>query len=762
MLTATRALIAGLIVIGMALTIQGCSDDAERLARHQAAAEHFTEQGQYREAVIEYRNVVQLSPGSADAHYKLGSALLNLGTQGDINNAFGEFSKAVDADPNHLDAQLKLGLMYLLSGDDEKALEKAKLVLAGRPDDDEGMMLRAQAQSQAGNLEPARKDFMAVLKRNPNSVPAHTGLAAVLVSQKRLNEAETHFKAAVAAADPADAKPRMLLAAFYGGAGRHDDARATLEETIRVAPHTIAAYTALAQYQLRDGDVAAAKATLRTLIDTMPNHRAGYQAMATLHMQLGDFDAARQVLEDGIAASDDTDVLRVQLADLHIRQGRLEQVTAQAEALSQSETGRVMGRFFAGLVALAEGRSQDGLDAFTQVLKEQPKLPIAHFYLGRAHQLMGNAGAARDAYQAAIELDPDLVPARVELARLRLREGRLDEARTDIDTLNKVAAGLPDTLHVNGLLAMAEGKPNRAEVFFTDLVRLLPDSAEGYFQLGASRLAQKKEKSGREALEKALALDPRRDDALEMLVTADFAAGDPAAAEARARAAAAARPDDAQRQFLLGRLLVERGDVDGGIAAFQASIKADSAFFPAYGALGRLLAEEKRYDEAIAKLKEAVAQGGRAAGPHMLLGVIYEQIGKIDLAVPEYKAVLDVAPDFAPAANNLAWLYAHGAGNLDVALTLAQTAREHAPDDPGVADTLGWIYHLKGVYLKAEGLLDEALAGMPGHPVVLYHAGVNSAKLDKKDKARDYLRQALASKAPFAERPQAEAALKAL
>ena len=165
--------------------------------------------------------------------------------------------------------------------------------------------------------------------------------------------------------------------------------------------------------------------------------------------------------------------------------------------------------------------------------------------------------------------------------------------------------------------------------------------------------------------------------------------------------------------------------------------------------------------DAIGQLEKALEKDPKSGSARMLLAVVFEQSGQTDKAIEHYKKVLDRTPNFAPAANNLAWLYAHGAGNLDVALSLAQTAREHAPEDAGVADTLGWIYHLKGVYLRAGALLDEALTAMPGHPVLLYHSGMNDIKLEKKDDARRHLEQALASKTPFAERDKASEALKA-
>jgi len=50
---------------------------------------------------------------------------------------------------------------------------------------------------------------------------------------------------------------------------------------------------------------------------------------------------------------------------------------------------------------------------------------------------------------------------------------------------------------------------------------------------------------------------------------------------------------------------------------------------------------------------------------------------------------LQIQPDYAPAANDLAYLMLEHGGNFNIALPLAQTARRGLPDLPNTADTLG-------------------------------------------------------------------------
>ena len=92
--------------------------------------------------------------------------------------------------------------------------------------------------------------------------------------------------------------------------------------------------------------------------------------------------------------------------------------------------------------------------------------------------------------------------------------------------------------------------------------------------------------------------------------------------------------------------------------------------------LGDLYEASGRYDEALAKLNEALKVNPRTLPAQMLVGVIYERKGDIAKAQQAYEKVLTLNPRFAPAANNLAWLYSEHGGDKEKALQLAQAAKE--------------------------------------------------------------------------------------
>jgi Flp pilus assembly protein TadD len=124
-----------------------------------------------------------------------------------------------------------------------------------------------------------------------------------------------------------------------------------------------------------------------------------------------------------------------------------------------------------------------------------------------------------------------------------------------------------------------------------------------------------------------------------------------------------------------------------------------------------------------------------------------------------YEKALQADPRAAVAANNMAWMYAERGENLDMALNLAQAAKQQLPDSPEVNDTLGLVYYKKGLYTLAVAPLQEAIAKDPTNPAYHLHLGLALAQTGDKNRSRQSLQLALASKLSPADSAQAQQAL---
>jgi len=110
---------------------------------------------------------------------------------------------------------------------------------------------------------------------------------------------------------------------------------------------------------------------------------------------------------------------------------------------------------------------------------------------------------------------------------------------------------------------------------------------------------------------------------------------------------------------------------------------------------------------------------------------------------------LQIDPEAAVAANNLAWIYVQRGGNLDVAMQLAQIAQKRLPEVAEVEDTLGFIYYKKNLVPLAIELLNASRAKDPKNALYEYHLGLAYTSAGDVARARGSLARALALKPDF-------------
>jgi hypothetical protein len=124
----SRLVICFLFLAG--IMASGCSQEG-RLEKHFKKGEEYFSQSKFKEAAIEFKNVIQIDPRSATAHYRLGIIYLR---QKNIREGYRELTKCVEIDPDMMEAQLTLANIYLLSRDFERSREKAEMILEKEPD----------------------------------------------------------------------------------------------------------------------------------------------------------------------------------------------------------------------------------------------------------------------------------------------------------------------------------------------------------------------------------------------------------------------------------------------------------------------------------------------------------------------------------------------------------------------------------------------------------------------------------------------------
>ena len=177
--------------------------------------------------------------------------------------------------------------------------------------------------------------------------------------------------------------------------------------------------------------------------------------------------------------------------------------------------------------------------------------------------------------------------------------------------------------------------------------------------------------------------------------------------------------DCAAGRLLLARALAATGETRRAAEAFDACVRADPWCVEArLGAIGAAAASGRLGAARAALSAEAAA---RPLDPvvRFAAGAAAEAAGDVVAAEQGYREALRVAPRFAVAANNLAWLLADRLGRPSEARPFAELAVRLLPRNARVLDTRGWVRFCDGDLAGAEADLARAARRLPGRTDVV-------------------------------------------
>lgn len=164
----------------------------------------------------------------------------------------------------------------------------------------------------------------------------------------------------------------------------------------------------------------------------------------------------------------------------------------------------------------------------------------------------------------------------------------------------------------------------------------------------------------------------------------------------------------------LGTVLMQTGKNDEALAPMQkaAALSPDDAY--AYSNLGNLYSSLNRPAEAEASLRRALAIDANFAEAHCNLGSTLQDMGRLAEAEAGYRRALEIRPDLAEAHYNLGNCLKES-GHLDEAEASYRRALEIRPDYVQVYSNLGIMLNGIGRPAEAEASLRRALQLNPDY-----------------------------------------------
>ena len=413
--------------------------------------------------------------------------------EGDTEAALEAAEEAVEARSEEAYPWVLRGFLLSKTGQKAEAAEAYATALAIDPEDPLVLNNHGAVLLALGRTEEARSAFTRALERRPGYADAQNNLGAVLERLGRQDEAEAAYRIA-AETDPDHATAHNNLGAIAMKQGRVEEARASFRRANELDPSLGAPVLNLLIYG--GGDIAADEVFERLQAaaaapGAAPAVRArALAALAARATRAKDFAQARKLYVEALALTPEDGALLNNLAVAEDQLGLDRDAMLHLEAALQLRPFSLVARNNMGIVHVHRGQFNLARDVFEELLARDANFHRAHYNLGIVHAAEGRLDAALQSFQNAAKLAPDDAEVRYNLGLLRRRMGgsEVEERRSYEEALEldpnlaeahlQLGCFLADPQTSPGL--RNEDRARRHLVRFLELA--LPADAEGIAQ----------------------------------------------------------------------------------------------------------------------------------------------------------------------------------------------------------------------------------------------------------------------------------------
>ncbi len=316
-------------------------------------------------------------------------------------------------------------------------------------------------------------------------------------------------------------------------------------------------------------------------------------------------------------------------------------------------------RLLLGMALDEEGRSSEAIEQLTEAVRLNPSSAEAHNALGEAFNNVNELAPARTEFERAVQLDPNLAQAHVNLGMVLAQTSELASAAAHLDRALTMLGRQPEAALAHYLRAKVHtdlGEVEQASADLKEAVRLKPDFAEAWSDLGQARRTLQDDAGALAAFKRAVALSP----------------SDPVALTR------------------LGAEYLHQGQVKPAIVHLEKAYGIDPKDQTTLNSLNTALRQDGQMERArqikqklleVLRARDLNTQNQLNAARSNNDGVALEKAGDLRGALEKYRAAVALDPQHVELRVNLAVALLK-LGQWKEGLTQLREARRQAPNDP--------------------------------------------------------------------------------
>ncbi len=551
----------------------------------------------YSTAEREYREVIRLAPGFAEAHMNLG---LVYQIANKLPEAMGEFRRALKIKPSLIGANFFLGIDYCKMGQGANALPYLRATVREDPKRPDTWLWLATAEELSGHA----RDEVTTLRRALTVHPQNVDLLYLLGrSYERLGKAEVAELEKIA---PASSWSEQLLGESYATSSNWNFAVIRFQNALAIPPARPGLHVELGETLLRARRLESAAREFDEELNLDPNSVRALVRRGETKLLQGD---AEGCLRDWARAID-------------IDESQAEQVLSLRErGFGDSASEQLPEAWL------------DRIEKLAPWFRDRPGA-AAHFALAFLAEQAGNSS------QVGAEL-ASIKPADSPRSALCSERGLRDDLTAErfsrvSSCVSVLKSSLPDALRIPAAHALFEAGDYAGSL---QLLSGLP-SPEAHSPPAYYWRARSYEKLATVAYLQLFQADAQSYRVHQLLGDLEAAKGDDAKAIEEYRAAIAQRPSLPNLHYSLGHLLWKNLQTAEARSEFEAELALNPTHAGALHDLGNTYLSEHQPEKALQYLNRALAIDAADPELHRDIGTGYSELHDYRRAEAEFRIAM--------------------------------------------------------------------------------------------------------------------------
>jgi len=388
--------------------------------------------------------------------------------QRNMPEARAEFERARRIAPKDPETLVDVARFYASDGKLQEASALADQVLAAKPTNVKGLMLKGDLVRRSQGLEPSLTYFNRALEVDPNNIEALLERAATLGDLKREDQARADLKR-INGLVPDHPLALYLEAVLETRAGQYEKARQLMTRTkgtlssyvpalmlqgmlayqandtaqatdffgkvVGASPNAVLPRKLYAASQLKGNDTRGAIETLKPVIDSGAADGRTYALYGAAFAREGKMAEAQQYLQKAVTEAPKAGELKTQLAMTQLLQGNAESAEEGLMDVLKDDSKSLQALMVLTLIQIRDREFDKALVTSNRIITLYPNLPVGYNIRGGAELGLGQTKKAEASFRTALEKKSDYTEARRNLAQVLIATNRIPEGERELKQL---------------------------------------------------------------------------------------------------------------------------------------------------------------------------------------------------------------------------------------------------------------------------------------------------------------------------------------